>query len=84
MELEEGDRSGAYLRVTPESGPAWVDSSLWALILIGINQVCSTPDRSVLSGGGRLRISGEGIDLPSGCGWSSGPWWILRVVGSRG
>ena len=23
VELEEGDRSGAYVRVTPQRGPAW-------------------------------------------------------------
>jgi hypothetical protein len=45
VELEEGDRNGAYLRITPPSGPAWVgffaqgfDSNQV------VNEVCSTPD----------------------------------------
>jgi hypothetical protein len=45
VELEEGDRSGAYLRVTPQSGPAWV--GFFALGFDSdqvVNQVCSTPD----------------------------------------
>jgi hypothetical protein len=44
-ELEEGDRSGAYLRVTPQHGPAWV--GFFALGFDSdqvVNQVCSTPD----------------------------------------
>ncbi|HEV7552331.1 MAG TPA: hypothetical protein VGP65_11645 [Candidatus Angelobacter sp.] len=45
IELEEGDRSGAYLRVTPQDGPAWV--GFFALGFDSdqvVNQVCSTPD----------------------------------------
>jgi hypothetical protein len=45
VELEEGDRSGAYLRVTPQNGPAWV--GFFALGFDSdqvVNQVCSTPD----------------------------------------
>lgn len=45
VELEEGDRSGAYLRVTPQDGPAWV--GFFALGFDSdqvVNQVCSTPD----------------------------------------
>lgn len=45
VELEEGDRSGAYVRVTSQSGPAWV--GFFALGFDSdqvVNQVCSTPD----------------------------------------
>jgi hypothetical protein len=45
VELEEGDRSGAYLRVAPQSGPAWV--GFFALGFDSdqvVNQLCSTPD----------------------------------------
>jgi hypothetical protein len=45
VELEEGDRSGAYLRVTAQKGPAWV--GFFALGFDSdqvVNQVCSTPD----------------------------------------
>jgi hypothetical protein len=45
VELEEGDRSGAYLRVTPQSGVPWV--GFFALGFDSdqvVNQVCSTPD----------------------------------------
>jgi hypothetical protein len=45
VELEEGDRSGAYLRVTPQSGPAWV--GFFALGFDAdqvVSAVCSTPD----------------------------------------
>jgi hypothetical protein len=45
VELEEGDRSGAFLRITPRSGPAWV--GFFALGFDSdqvVNQVCSTPD----------------------------------------
>ena len=45
VELEEGDRSGAYVRVTPEQGPAWV--GFFALGFDSdqvVNQVCSTPN----------------------------------------
>jgi hypothetical protein len=44
-ELEEGDRSGAYLRVAPQSGPAWA-----GFFVLGfdsdqvVSAVCSTPD----------------------------------------
>jgi hypothetical protein len=44
-ELEEGDRSGAYLRITPQDGPAWV--GFFALGFDSdqvVNQVCSTPN----------------------------------------
>ncbi|MBZ5507615.1 MAG: hypothetical protein LAO78_19310 [Acidobacteriia bacterium] len=44
-EMEEGDRSGAYLRVTPSSGPAWV--GFFALGFDSdqvVSEVCSTPD----------------------------------------
>ncbi|HEY2115957.1 MAG TPA: hypothetical protein VGJ51_12755 [Candidatus Angelobacter sp.] len=45
VELEEGDRNGAYVRVTPQSGPAWV--GFFALGFDSdqvVSQVCSTPD----------------------------------------
>ena len=45
VELEEGDRSGAYVRVTPQSGLVWV--GFFALGFDSdqvVNQVCSTPD----------------------------------------
>jgi hypothetical protein len=45
LELEERDRSGAYLRVTPQAGPAWV--GFFALGFDSdqvVNQMCSTPD----------------------------------------
>jgi hypothetical protein len=45
VELEEGDRSGAYVRVTPQSAPAWV--GFFALGFDSdqvVNQICSTPD----------------------------------------
>ena len=45
VELDEGDRSGAYVRVTPQSGLAWV--GFFALGFDSdqvVNQVCSTPD----------------------------------------
>jgi hypothetical protein len=44
-ELEEGDRSGVYLRVAPNSGPAWV--GFFALGFDSdqvVSQVCSSPD----------------------------------------
>ncbi|HYL92883.1 MAG TPA: hypothetical protein VEW69_06970 [Alphaproteobacteria bacterium] len=44
-ELEEGDRSGAYLRVVPQSGPAW--AGFFALGFDSdqvIHTVCSCPD----------------------------------------
>lgn len=45
VELEESDRSGAYLRVIPGSGPAWV--GFFALGFDSdqvVSAVCSTPD----------------------------------------
>lgn len=45
VELEEGDRSGAYVRVTPGGCPAWM--GFFALGFDSdqvVNQVCSTPD----------------------------------------
>jgi len=45
VELEEGDRSGAYVRVTPQSGPPWM--GFFALGFDSdqvVSQVCSTPD----------------------------------------
>jgi hypothetical protein len=45
VELEEGDRSGAFLRVTPLSGPAWV--GFFALGFDSdqvVSALCSTPD----------------------------------------
>jgi len=45
VELEEGDRSGAYVRVTPRSGPAW--AGFFALGFDSdqvVSQLCSTPD----------------------------------------
>jgi len=45
VELEEGDRSGAYVRVTPQSGPAWV--GFFALGFDSdqvVSQLCSTPN----------------------------------------
>jgi hypothetical protein len=45
VELEEGDRRGAYLRVTPQTGPAWV--GFFALGFDSnqvVSQVCSTPN----------------------------------------
>jgi hypothetical protein len=45
VELEEGDRSGAFLRVVPNRGPAWV--GFFALGFDSdqvVSQVCSSPD----------------------------------------
>jgi hypothetical protein len=45
VELEEGDRSGAYVRVTPQSGAAW--AGFFALGFDSdqvVSQLCSTPD----------------------------------------
>lgn len=45
VELEEGDRSGAYVRVTPQSGPTWV--GFFALGFDSdqvVSAICSTPD----------------------------------------
>jgi len=45
VEIEEGDRSGVYVRVTPQSGSAWV--GFFALGFDSdqvVSQVCSTPD----------------------------------------
>ena len=45
VELDEGDRSGAYVRVTPQSGSAWVGFFALGFDSIQVvNQVCSTPD----------------------------------------
>jgi hypothetical protein len=45
VELEEGDRSGAYVRVTPRSGTPWVGFFALGFDSIQVvNQVCSTPD----------------------------------------
>jgi hypothetical protein len=45
VELEEGDRNGVYLRVTPQARPAWV--GFFALGFDSdqvVSEVCSTPD----------------------------------------
>lgn len=45
VELEEGDRNGVYLRVTPKAGPAW--SGFFAQGFDSdqvVNEMCSTPD----------------------------------------
>lgn len=45
VELEEGDRSGAYVRVVPQRGPAWV--GFFALGFDSdqvVTEVCSSPD----------------------------------------
>jgi hypothetical protein len=45
VELEEGDRSGAFVRVVPKRGPAWV--GFFALGFDSdqvVTQVCSSPD----------------------------------------
>ncbi len=45
VELEEGDRSGAYVRVAPQNGPAWV--GFFALGFDSdqvVSAICSTPD----------------------------------------
>jgi hypothetical protein len=45
VELEEGDRNGAYVRVTPQTGPAW--AGFFALGFDSdqvVSQLCSTPD----------------------------------------
>jgi hypothetical protein len=45
VEMEEGDRSGAYVRVVPKEGPAWV--GFFALGFDSdqvVSQVCSSPD----------------------------------------
>jgi hypothetical protein len=45
VELEEGDRSGTYVRVTPQSGPAWL--GFFALGFDSdqvVSAICSTPD----------------------------------------
>jgi hypothetical protein len=45
VELEEGDRSGAYLRVTPQSGPAWAGFFVQGFDSDQVvSQVCSAPD----------------------------------------
>lgn len=45
VELEEGDRSGVYVRVTPQSGFAWVGFFALGFDSVQVvNQVCSTPD----------------------------------------
>src|SRR4029077_16341388 len=44
-ELEEGDRSGAYLRVAPKTGPAW--AGFFALGFESdqvVSELCSSPD----------------------------------------
>src|SRR5258708_543186 len=44
-ELEEGDRSGAYIRVVPQGGPAWV--GFFALGFDSdqvVHTICSCPD----------------------------------------
>ncbi len=45
VELEEGDRNGVYLRVTPKAGPAW--SGFFAQGFDSdqvVSEICSTPD----------------------------------------
>jgi hypothetical protein len=45
VEMEEGDRSGAYVRVVPQGGPAWV--GFFALGFDSdqvVSEVCSSPD----------------------------------------
>jgi hypothetical protein len=45
VEMEEGDRSGAYVRVVPQRGPAWV--GFFALGFDSdqvVSEVCSSPD----------------------------------------
>ena len=45
VELEEGDRNGVYLRVTPKAGPAW--SGFFAQGFDSdqvVNEMCSTSD----------------------------------------
>ncbi len=45
VELEEGDRSGVYLRVVPQSGPAW--AGFFALGFDSdqvVSEICSTAD----------------------------------------
>jgi hypothetical protein len=45
VELEEGDRSGAYLRVTPQNGLAWAGFFVQGFDSDQVvSQVCSTPD----------------------------------------
>jgi hypothetical protein len=45
VELEEGDRSGAYLRVAPKSGPAWVGFFAQGFDSDQVvSEVCSAPD----------------------------------------
>ncbi len=45
VELEEGDRSGAYIRVTPPGAPAWVGFFAQGFDSDQVvNQICSTPD----------------------------------------
>jgi len=45
LELEEGDRNGAYLRVTPKAGPAWVGFFAQGFDSEQVvSEVCSSPD----------------------------------------
>jgi len=45
LELEEGDRSGAYLRVAPQGGPAWAGFFVQGFDSDQVvSQVCSSPD----------------------------------------
>lgn len=45
VELEEGDRNGIYLRVTPNAGPAWTGFFAQGFDSDQVvSQVCSTPD----------------------------------------
>lgn len=45
VELEEGDRNGVHLRVTPKSGPPWVGFFAQGFDSDQVvSQVCSTPD----------------------------------------
>jgi hypothetical protein len=45
VELEEGDRNGVYLRVTPKAGPAWTGFFAQGFDSDQVvSEVCSTPD----------------------------------------
>ncbi len=80
-ELEEGDRSGVYLRVVPQHGLAW--SGFFALGFESdqvVNAVCSCPDPDSLCGLAWTseRLSWEGISITEisgqklcGLGWDA-------------
>jgi len=86
VELEEGDHSGAYVRVTPQSGPAWV--GFFALGFDSdqvVNQVCSThdPERFCVVVGGYAYV----VNTSNPADWlriEQRPVVDLRVLSQQG